>query len=70
MPDRYLNGIQIDPAYEQEIAELISTPSKAERAYAAWEDTAEFMPGWRLDESDERDANEVFHDHYRGTVWA
>lgn len=70
MPDRYLNGIQIDPISEQEIRELISTPSKEERAYADWEDTAEFMPGCRLDESDERDANEVVHDRYRGTVWA
>lgn len=69
MPDRYFNGIQIDPAYEQEIAELISTPSKDERAYAAWEDTAEFMPGWRLLESDEPDPNELIHERYRGTVW-
>lgn len=41
---KYVAGREVDPAYEQEVREFISTPNEQERALAAYEDRAEFLP--------------------------
>ncbi len=54
-PDRYINGVQVDATYEQEIREFISTPSTEERALAAYEKRSEFLPsGSRAEDRRER----------------
>lgn len=73
MSDHYVHGAQVDPDYEREIREFISTPTVMERAYAAFEDRAEFAPRVTDEERCERewtrmeadpDPNEMYHDRY------